>query len=221
MRESRALFGRLLPFIAFAICIATLAAITTLRYVELRRISVDDRGVRIHSHNFDVHVSTNHFLIVSFISAASAASRPIQAINLPAIAIEAIVDGVTRTWPDSWRPAAFGPTPNGLFAWRGLIFPIYGVPFWWFAGLGIDGLTTRRRNPWPVLLLGTVLFGLLLIVGVGLAVASEDRDYRDLSFAFYGLALWVSLFATFPVTWVRLFFQRRAVRKASMDLHGD
>jgi len=212
MPDGRPSFSRLLPLIAFVVCIAALGAITTLRYVELRRISLHDRGV---GHDVDARIPRQHFLIVSFISAASAASRPIQALSLPAMAIEAVVDGVTRTWPDSWRPAAFGPTPSGLFTWRGLIFPIYGLPFWWFAGLGIDGLSERRRNPWPVLLLGTIFFGLFLFVGVGLAVAGEGRDNRDMSFAFYGLALWVSLFATFPVTWVRRFSQRRRLKRSS------
>ena len=148
-------------------------------------------------------------------SAASDLSKPIQALNSPAMLTEVVASMVTRSWPDSWRPSYFGPTQPGLFLWRALIFPIYCIPFWWIAGRGIDAWFVRRRLGWPSLLAGSFLCGAFLFLFTGLAVTTETRSYKDMLFILIGLGLWIVLFATYPATWVRLYFERRALRSSA------
>jgi len=211
MRHSRPSFSRILPFVAFVLCVVLLEAFTALNYLNLRRISAHGRAVVIHSHGVDVRIPPNRFFIASVVAAGSAASRPIQAANMPAMATEALVSALTRTWPDSWRPSYFGPLPDGLFAWRGLIFPAYCLPFWWFAGLGIDAILARRSFRWPILLAGTLFFAILAFLGIGLAVTASSGD---MAFVLTGFAFWTLLFATFPIAWFRLIRQRRKLNRA-------
>jgi hypothetical protein len=195
-----------------ALAFAVLSALTTLRYVHFRQVSAHGRAVRIHSHTFDYRFTPDQFLAASVGTAAGLAGRTIVAANLPAMSVEAAISGIARSWPESWRPKTFGPTTEGLLLWRALISPIYCLPFWWFAGLGLDAAFIRRRLRWPVLLLGTILFALFAILGISLVFTIEHREVQDMGFVFYGFVLWSALWAAFPVAWLRAFFQRRKLR---------
>jgi len=157
-------------------------------------------------------------MTVSAVGAGSFASRTVQAINIPGMFGEVIADLITRTWPDSWRPAYFGSSPPGLFAWRGLIFPLYCAPFWWFIGLGVDAFRGDRRLHWAVFLVGTVFAIFFLIISIGLAATFEMRDYQDMAFVFVGLFPWTVLFALFPITWWRNFRRARKLRQLAETL---
>jgi hypothetical protein len=212
MPRTRPSFSILLPLITLALAFAVLSALTTLRYGNFRRVSAHGRAVRIHNHAFDVRFTPDQFLAASVGTAAGMAGRPILAANLPAMSVEAAISGIARSWPESWRPKAFGPTTEGLLLWRALISPIYCLPFWWFAGLGLDAAFARRRLRWPALLLGTVLFGLFAFLAIGLAFTVEHREVQDMGFVFYGFVLWSALWAAFPVAWLRAALQRRKLR---------
>ena len=218
MTRSRPSFTILLPVLTLAVAFAVLSALTTIRYVGFRRTSAHGRAVLIHNHVVNLRITPDQFFVVSLVAVATRASRPTQAINFPAMLTEAAVSGIMRTWPDSWRPHAFGPLPAGLFAWRGLIFPLYSLPFWWFAGFGLDAAFTRRHLRWPVLLAGTILFVLFAIVATGMALTTEHRDRDDMAFVFCGLALWTALWATFPFAWLRTFLERRRSKRTQASL---
>jgi len=217
MLQARLPFCKLLPFVALALCVAVLAAFTTLSYLNLRRISAHGRAVLIHNHEVNVRIPPKQFFIASIVAAGTVATRPIQAINMPAMVTEALVSATARTWPDSWRPAAFGPTPVGLFAWRGLIFPIYCLPFWWFVGLGLDALLKQRYLRWPTLLIGTLLCGLLIVIVLGFTFTLSAEDHKDGTWIFCGFSLWILLFGTFPAAWLRQWLSSR--RHARLALY--
>jgi|GEM_PF-5663769 len=207
MPRTRPSFSILLPLITLALAFAVLSALTTIRYVHLRQVSAHGRPIHIHNHIVDYRLTPNQFLAASVGYAAGMAGRPIFAANLPAASIELAISALAGSWPDMWRPKAFGP--GGILLWRALISPIYCLPFWWFAGLGLDAAFAHRRLRWPVLLLGTILFALFATLGIGLAFTIERGEFQESGVMFCGFALWSALWATFPATWLRAFLQRR------------
>lgn len=191
----------MLPILAFVLALSAIAAFATIHYEGLRQTSVHGRGVRFHSHGMDVTVPPNKFWLFSLSYAAGRNAWWIQTANMPGIMIEMAMSGVMRTWPESWRPAIFGPGPVGLFGWRAVCFPFYGLPFWWFAGFGVDALLLRRRLRWPTLLFGTLLFCFFTIIAVGVTFGS-DHDGATPYFM-SGIILWYLLMLSFPLAWIR------------------
>jgi hypothetical protein len=57
-------------------------------------------------------------------------------LNIPAMLVE-IGISLPTSWPESYRPA--WAWPIGLFGFRALTWPIWALPFWFFAGRGVDG----------------------------------------------------------------------------------
>jgi hypothetical protein len=98
--------------------------------------------------------------------------------------------------------------------WRGLIFPIYCLPFRWFAGLGIDAFRGRRCH-WTVFLFGTLLTAFFVFIGIVLAITAEKRDYGDEIFVFAGFIIWVALLSPYPITWGRSLLRSRKLRLAA------
>jgi hypothetical protein len=204
--------------IVVVLCYAVLASLTTINYMHMRSRAA--RGGEVfYVRNFQpaATLGRKQLLLASVIGAGDIANRPIQTINLPAITIAMLVDGVSGSWPDDWQPAAFGPAVNGVFAWRGLIFPLYCVPFWWFAGLGLDALFARRQLRWPVFLLGALFSGFFVFIWCGLRFGLDASDRVDNGWIYIGLGLWATLYLAFPVAWVRQFRGRRGAAVAAAD----
>jgi hypothetical protein len=203
-------FSIRLPLIALLCCYVSLASLTTISYIDLRQIS---RGgdVRVHTHEMSAILPRDQFFLASVTGSGALASRTVQAINFPAMISEIFASVMMRTWPYSWRPKTFGGLPSGLFIWRGLIFPIYCLPFWWFAGLGIDAFRGRRCHR-LVLAFGTLLVAFFIFIGIGLAITLEKSDYRDETFVFSGFIIWIALLSLYPITWGRSLLQSRRLR---------
>jgi hypothetical protein len=123
----------------------------------------------------------------------------IGALNIPAIAIDLLVDLAT-TFPESWHPALLT-----VFQWRAICYPFFSLPFWWFAGVGVDGLLRRRVLRWFSLVPGTLLAALFLIGLAGETFGLPPNDRKGtLYFAMMsGILLWALLFAAFPASWIR------------------
>jgi len=196
------------------LCLAVLGSLTTLNYYSLRETSVHGGGVHFHSHQYDFIVPRNEFLSHSLFSSANLVTRPIQALNFPGMFGEAITSMAMRTWPDSYRAESLGPFHDDLFIWRAIVFPFYCLPFWTFAGLGLDGLFESRRLRWPVLLIGTLLCAFFIVITIGVACAGDPRNDDGTAFMWWGFALWIPLIATFPATWIRLGLRCRASKRA-------
>lgn len=128
-------------------------------------------------------------------------------IDMPANFVELPIDRVLPAWPDTWYPAGFT-----VFSWRAVTFPFYALPFWWFAGVGLDALFRNRHPRWPVLLLGSVLWIAFALLAVASGSTSErpfDAPGVHLPIVVGGF-LWAFLFTSFPATWL---LRRRVANK--------
>lgn len=205
-------FSIRVPLLALLCCYVALASLTTVSYLNLRQTESDGADVCCRAPDRRPALARNHFLLASVTGSGAIASRTVQAINFPAMATEMVASVVMRSWPNSWRPKAI----SDLFIWRSLIFPVYCLPFWWFAGMGIDAFRGRRCH-WTLFLSGTVLVAFFAFLGVGLAITAEERNYEDMAFVFSGFAIWVPLLTLYPITWARTFLRLRRNRRANVE----
>lgn len=129
----------------------------------------------------------------------------IAAINLPAFAVDLLLSRAFSSWPASWAPAGIDS-----LTWRAISFPIFCLPFWWFEGLGIDGLLKQKKFHWGTLLLGTLLWGFFVFLLVGLRLSMSPEERADTAYPFLGFGLWVLLLSVFPVGWIMRFRSRRS-----------
>jgi hypothetical protein len=158
---------------------------------------------------FHFTVAPEDYVSYSMGQALSERSPWMTAINLPGMVGE-ILTSLPTSWPESWHPAKMDLEP-----WRVVIYVFYCLPFWWFAGLGIDAALGRRRLHWIVLLLGTLSFVGLVVLLCGLATVTP-ADPGEGNWPLWGLGLWALLFAAMPMAWVRQWLQARAKRRADV-----
>ena len=123
-------------------------------------------------------------------------SHAITALNLPGALLEMPIE-VAITNPDAWYA-------RRLETWslRAVLTPLYGLPFWYLAGLGLDALLHRRRPARIALLLSTALFALFLALAASLLFAAEPTSL----WVILGFTLWTPLFALPPAAGLRYFF---------------
>ena len=200
MIPQRISFARTLPIVAFLLSYVIIAIAATMAYVNLKH-PLRDRPDEIV---FNPH---GHFLRFSISMAAEFTSDTIQAINTPAFSIELAIDRSAKTWPTGW-------TPFGLDfrQWRALIFPVYCLPFWWFAGLGLDALSGSRKLRWWVLLAGSLLWVFIVFLLCGLCFGLPASERHDMVFPYWGFAIWVALLVVFPLTWIKQALARRRIK---------
>lgn len=190
-------FARSLPILVFLLSYVVIAVPATMAYINVRSASRNGSDVIVRSRQFQARISYEHFLRRSVQAGADLTSHAIQALNIPGFMIQIPMDRCTTAWPSDWVPAGWDFTE-----WRAIILPLCCIPFWWFAGVGVDGLTTRRRLALGTLLLGSALWASMAVFEVGLwLVAGEDRG--EGAYVFWGLGLWFILFSAFPITWVK------------------
>jgi hypothetical protein len=207
VNPQRISFARTLPILALLLSYVIIAVPATMTYIGLRHISRHGRGVSFHSHRYQFTIPPEHFLRSSITASAEVTSHYIQALNIPGFMIELPVDRSTKAWPMEWVPPGLDYTQ-----WRAFILPICCLPFWWFAGIGIDALTTRLRQSWWVLLLGSILWVFIGVIETGLwfGISKSDRD--GLIFPYVGLGIWFVLLSVFPISGVREALSRRRIR---------
>jgi hypothetical protein len=195
VKPSRNVFSILLPCLDLAIWLALIVGPVGLDYFRPHHQSLArDFGV-IYLRKGTYRIEAEDlpwFLVVT-----EKMSQAITAINLPAMTIEMLTS--IKTWPDSWSPALVG-----LESWRSFVFPFYCLPFWWFAGHGIDALIGRRRLSWFPFTVGTLFFALfaILLFGMRFCLPESDPDRKGITWILLGFGLWASLFAAFPMAWV-------------------
>lgn len=72
-------------------------------------------------------------------------------LNMPASLVE-IGISLPTSWPESYRPG--WAWPLGLYGFRAITWPIWALPFWFFAGRGIDSvfrgkhILRSRQSSW-------------------------------------------------------------------------
>jgi len=177
-----------------------IAVPATMAYVNLKLASSHGSDVILRYHKLQVRVSHERFLRDSILSSAEVTSHAIQAINISGFITEVGVDRCIKTWPKAWSPSGLD-----LMQWWAFSFPIACLPFWWFAGMGIDSLLGNRRLHWLLLLLGTTLFMCLAVIEISLLFRSPyavKPDPVPVSWL-CGIGMWSVLLGAFPVAWIR------------------
>lgn len=203
MNPQRLSFARTLPILALLLSYVIIAVPATMTYAGFRHISQHGRGVRFYSHRYDFTVQPKDFLRTSILGPAEITSHSIQAMNMPGFIIEFGIDSYLHTWP----------LGMDFTQWRALILPICCLPFWWFAGAGIDNLTSRLRQSWWFLLLGSILWAFIAVIETGLWFGISKSDRGGLVFPYVGLGLWFILLSAFPIAWIRQWLKHRQTKR--------
>jgi hypothetical protein len=127
-------------------------------------------------------------------------------LNMPACLVE-IGISLPTSWPESYRPAWSWPV--GLDGFRALTWPIWALPFWLFAGRGIDSLLQRTSiSAFEAFFMGLVglCFGVL---SVALACNPGPIDEAYMRWMALPGLMWAALSVICQIAWWR---QRRAKR---------
>ena len=103
--------------------------------------------------------SNRRTFLTSIFASAEITSHTIQALNMPGFIVEVPTEHTSRGLITQAHPMSFNQ-------WRALVLPV-SLPFWWLAGIGIDALTTRHRQPWWVLL-SSIVWVLAGVIETGL-----------------------------------------------------
>lgn len=161
------------------------------------------------------HASKHPFWDTALWLGTTRYSQLVTEINMPGVFVEALVSMPT-SWPQSWHPEGMM-----LESWRAIILPFFCLPFWWFAGRGVDGVLGWRRLHWATMLLGSVLFAafVVLLVGLRFGLPASDRT-PDGNWIFYGFGLWILVLAAFPIAWLRRI-RRRPKEKAKLAVTSE
>lgn len=194
----------LLPILSMALWVCLIATPTTLTYVDLQQHARGAPAVIITNKNYRWTVPRRRFLSFAADTSTRRFGTFMTAVNLPAIAIALPIDRLTPAWPMDWTP--FGMTYQ---AWRAITYPIYCLPFWWFVGIGIDGLLKRRRLRWPACLIGTLFCGIFIFLTLALTFGLSAENHKGGAWVFYAFSFWIAFFIPFPVAWVRLWRSSR------------
>ncbi|MBB5343030.1 hypothetical protein [Tunturibacter empetritectus] len=205
MKIPRASFSYLLPLFSLGLWIVLVAVPVTLIYLSLQQEAHGSNVVRMQFGEFTQVISRSHFLTFALkMGTLSKKAHLIEAVNLPAFAVDLLISRLSGHWPMGWTPSGFMPEQ-----WNALSFPFYCLPFWWFVGTGFDAVFSHKRLRWPSMLVGTLLCGfcLFLLFGLRFAISVEERE--GMTYPFWGFGFWVALFAIFPVAWFR---QRKIFR---------
>lgn len=134
--------------------------------------------------------------------------------NFPGMFPSVLVARFSKSWPDEWSPS--WSEGLGMWAWRSISWPILCLPFWWFAGRGVDAFLdslshkgtryVRWFEAWGILAIVTFL----AVVQAGLAIASNPNDgMPEMRWMLLPASMWFA-FGLMPLlAWIR---QRRFFR---------
>ncbi len=199
-------FSMLLPLLALTVWVGIVAVPTTLTFNQLQQIGRTGHNATVGVNKFHTTITPQSFLPYALNQAVITRSHAITALNLPG-AILAMPVSIATTWPDEWYPQRLD-----LWTWRALTVPIYCLPMWWLAGVGIDALLRRRRLRWPLAFLATFLGAVLVLLFVVTAIGRQTPDRVGGLWVYAGLTQWILLLTTLPAAWLR---QRRSVTAPS------
>jgi hypothetical protein len=191
-------FPIILPALALAIwcVIVAVPAASNLRALHAVPRAATSANTTVTLDRFHAVLLPRELLPFAVNAAIYTHSHAITALNLPGALLEMPVE-VALTNPDAWYA-------RRLNAWslRAVLTPLYGLPFWYLAGLGLDALFHHRRPRRVALLLSTALFGLFAAFAASLPVAQQPTGL----WVILGFTLWTPLFALLPAAWLRYFF---------------
>jgi hypothetical protein len=181
---------------------------TLLFFFRLKHVANGSSGVIVTFGDFQTLVPPNRFLAFSLDGVGLSAEKSITILCAPAkfveVAVSLILFRTARWYPTSLLP--------GL--WRSLIYPIYALPAWIYAGRGIDAILrrteVRRSNMVASLILA--LSSLVLCCGLRFGLSPTDRQGLT-DWYIKGFALWAVFFALPLTAWLT-----RKTKAAARDL---
>ena len=192
----------LLPLFSLTLFVVLVALPATLTYIGLHQLTPPRFATAAQQH-----LSVEQTLISVAASEPKSFANLLNGIDMPANFVELPIDKCSSAWPDTWYPPGLS-----VFTWRAISFPFYSLPFWWFAGFGLDILLKRRHSRWPVLLVGTLVFALFALLAVMLSLTHGVEDDRAVTIPIrIGEILWTLLFASFPAAWIRRRLERLTI----------
>ena len=192
MKSLRAPFTLLLPLASIAIWVLLVALPVTFIYTRMLR-QTDASGAY---HSSFVNVPRQELFPFATRLALIKQGEFVESLNRPADFVSLLIARLSPSWPSMWTPAHFSPRE-----WNAIASPFYCLPFWWFAGLGIDALRRHRHPRWPTLLLGTLLCGCMLFLFLGMTFALSPAEKGGI--ALWGFLFWSLLLAVFPLAWIK------------------
>jgi len=152
-------------------------------------------SARIGSGQFELVLPKDRWLAFSVARVCEQRFHTIANLNLPGIIVGA---------PFSLPAVAFlrrHPTMLSPKSWHTVTVAFFGLPAWWFVGLGVERLLTRRRMPWSALAFGSALCLACIAFAIGI-VTSAPIDKVDLLPFLPGALLWTIAFGLFPFLWM-------------------
>jgi hypothetical protein len=207
VNPQRISFARTLPILAPLLSYLVVAVLSTMVYVNLKLASRHGHDVILHTHQFRLRVPHDDVLSSSVLLVARGSSRTIRAINLPAHFIEFAFAKATRTSSTTWSPFHWD-----FLVWRAFGFPILCLPFWWLAGVGLDGMVGTRRFHWWSLLPALLLWSFFLFALAAFYVAFSPLERTEVVYPVWSVWLWLTLFSTFPIAWIKQALAHRRIK---------
>lgn len=198
----------LLPVLVLALWVMIVAVPITLSYVSLQQAAHGAPTVNITTPFRYDSVPRSHFFSYAADRSTARFGKAMTALNLPAATIDIPMSRLTPSWPMDWTPAGLN-----WEAWRAISYPLYCLPFWWFGGVGLDGLLKRRRLRWPTCLIGTLFFAFFLFIALGLTFGLPAKDHEDMPYIILGLWFWVLFYISLPATWIMQWRSSRKLKR--------
>ncbi len=189
MAAQRIRFTVLLPLASLIAAVVLVAIPVTLVYFNLESFAQHSDTAKFSSGHFSADIPRSQFLADSLMWGTVRSAPFVGAIDIPGSV------AMTLGRPDSLT----------LDAWRSIILPISSLPFWWFAGLGLDALRGTVVFHWWVNLLGTVMMCgfLTLLIALQFGMSEAERAESPMEWVYCGMALWALLMLPFPLAWLR------------------
>jgi hypothetical protein len=206
VNPQRISFARTLPILALLLSYVIIAVPATMIYVNLEHASRGSDDVIIQHGQFQIIVPHDHILRSSLTAAEGGASHTVQAINLPGHFIEFAIGKFTA------QPGTWSLFHLDFLAWRALTFPTCCLPFWWLAGVGLDGMSGDRRLRWWIFVPSLILWVLFLLFIVGFYFDSSPLEREEAVYPIWSFWLWSVLLTAFPIALVKQWLARRRIR---------
>jgi hypothetical protein len=203
MRQDRIPLSHILPVVDLALLVLLVIVPITLTSVHLYEASKGTTQIHIHSGQLEMSLPRNQIVPLAIRMETVAKAHIIQGINVPGTVFEILIS-LPTSWPAIWHPAALLPE-----TWDALVFPFFGLPFWWLVGCGLDALISNERVHWSLLLIGTLLAGgcLALVLGFHVGISATEREGNP--WLMRGLAGWIIAFAVLPIAWIVQWIRQR------------
>ncbi len=198
MKKYFAQFALLLPLVTLVFWSAVILAPALLFFFSLKNAAHGSGSVSFATGEGQMTIPARSFLAVAFDRAGWLGEHAITVVEVPAIFVGAVMSLIVARTAD-WHPASLLPS-----TWRSLIYPLYGLPAWYYVGRGIDALLGHKRvgRGNMITSITLALASGVLCCGFRFGMSAAERQ-GQLTWSIEGLALWAVLFAIPFVAWLR------------------